>query len=58
MNYIKRLHHENETLQKQITEQNFKLIELERYLLSGKFHCGDELDGYVNVQDILNRIRD
>ena len=34
-----------------------KLKDLESYLTSSKFHCGDDLDGYVNTQDVLNRLR-
>jgi len=41
---------ELETVRKNIKD-------LEAYLTSSKFNCGDDLDGYVNVQDVLNRIR-
>ena len=33
-----------------------KIQDLKEYLSSEKFHCGDEMDGYVSVQDVLNRI--
>ncbi len=31
-------------------------MQLRRYVLSKKFHCNDSLDGYVSVQDVLNRL--
>jgi hypothetical protein len=31
--------------------------DLEAYLQSDKFRCGDELDGYVNINDVLARLR-
>ena len=31
--------------------------DLRAYLQSDKFNCGNELDGYVSVQDVLNRLR-
>jgi len=31
--------------------------DLQHYLTSSKFNCGDELDGYVNVNDVLRRLR-
>lgn len=33
------------------------LLEIVSYLNSSKFRCGDELDGYVNINDILSRIQ-
>ena len=32
------------------------LDELVRYLQSSKFRCGDELDGYVSINDLLPRL--
>lgn len=34
------------------------ISDLVRYITSAKFSSGDSLDGYVNVQDVLNRIAD
>lgn len=54
MNYIKKLQAKvnQHEVSKEIAEKN--LSELRKYLLSEKFRCGDSLDGYVNVQDVLN----
>lgn len=32
------------------------LLDLVKYLQSSKFNYGDDLDRYVNVQDVLNRL--
>lgn len=32
------------------------LIWLEKYLNSDKFRCGNELDGYVNIRDLLPKL--
>jgi len=40
----------------ELDEVKAKIQDLREYLLSQKFHCGDEMDGYVNVQDVLNRL--
>lgn len=34
------------------------LAELLRYLSSPKFHCGNELDGYVSIKDVAIRINE
>lgn len=54
MNYIHQLQRKvrNHEFSKEVAKEN--LAELRKYLLSEKFHCGDELDGYVNVKDVLN----
>ena len=53
------------TLQNQVKERNETLseistgiLELKSYLLSEKFRCGDQLDGYVNVKDVLLRLEE
>ena len=56
MNYIKRLQqllssHRNS---KEVAQEN--LADLRRYLLSEKFHCGSDLDGYVNIKDVLRYV--
>jgi len=33
------------------------IFELKIYLQSDKFNCGDDLDGYVNINDVLNRLK-
>ena len=34
------------------------LQELRGYFALPKFHCGDRLDGYVNISDVLLRMRE
>jgi hypothetical protein len=58
MNYIKRLQAQVRALQQEKLALRNGLNELESYLLSPKFSCGNELDGYVNVNDVLNRLSD
>lgn len=48
-------------LQNKVAEQSDEIAELEgriqwlkSYVSSSKFRCGDELDGLVNVTDVLN----
>ena len=53
MNYIKKLEHTQAILNTRIAETRGRIQAFEEYLLSEKFHCGDPLDGYVNVQDVL-----
>jgi hypothetical protein len=48
---VRALKHEQAALQQGITD-------LVAYITSSKFSCGDELDGYVNMQDVLNRLSD
>lgn len=55
MNYIKRLKRENEAKQARIDRLEAALTDLDVYLTSNKFHSGHELDGYVNVKDIILR---
>jgi flagellar biosynthesis chaperone FliJ len=56
MNYIHQL--QNEVKENRDALQDFReaLQDLRAYLQSDKFRCGDSLDGYVNVQDVLNRL--
>jgi hypothetical protein len=56
MNYIKRLEAEKTETEAQKTEAREAAEELRRYLLSDKFQCGSELDGYVSIKDVLNRL--
>jgi hypothetical protein len=55
-NYIIQLQETVETLSSQKRELQDGIKELKSYLQSSKFNCGDELDGYVNIQDVLNRL--
>ena len=55
-NYIQRLQDENKGLLARDKAIGEGMVDLELYLLSGKFKCGDVLDGYVHISDILHRI--
>jgi hypothetical protein len=56
MNYIHKLQETVDTLDSQKRELQDGIKELKSYLQSSKFNCGDELDGYVNIQDVINRL--
>jgi hypothetical protein len=56
MNYIKRLQREAKAKEARIQATESGLRELAAYLTSPKFRSGSDLDGYVNVQDVLDRI--
>jgi len=56
MNYITKLQNMVEQLSSEKWELKDQIRDLKEYLESSKFRCGDELDGYVNVQDVLNRL--
>lgn len=56
MNYIHKLQNEVKERDAELKAVREALGGLREYLLSGKFRCGDELDGYVSTQDILNRL--
>lgn len=56
MNYIKRLEGEKKDAQEAREKALEALQGLYGYLESGKFRCGDSLDGYVNVSDVLLRL--
>lgn len=53
MNYIKRLQSEVSEAETKANEVDEVVTELYSYLNSSKFFCGDELDGYVNIKDIM-----
>jgi hypothetical protein len=42
----------------QLEEVNSRMKELRAYLNSEKFHCGDELDNYVNISDVILRLNE
>jgi len=56
MNHILSLQQQVETFIAQKRELQEGIKELKSYLQSSKFNCGDELDGYVSIQDVLNRL--
>ena len=56
MNYIKALEADNAELKKAVDAANETIMDLAQYLNLPKFHCGDELDGYVNVEDVKSRL--
>ena len=57
MKFIKALQAENSELKETISLMNEDIKNLFFYLNSSKFHCGDELDGYVNIQDVFERLK-
>ena len=57
MNYIKRLQADNAGLQREVEAIKDGLNDLRSYLDSSKFHCGDRLDNYVNIADVLAYLR-
>jgi hypothetical protein len=57
VNYIRQLQAEGASAEREIGAIKDGLSELRRYLQSSKFHCGDRLDGYVNVGDVLAFLR-
>lgn len=56
MNYIKQLEKRVEELNLQRATAWEQVAELKKYLCSSKFNCGNELDRYVNITDVLNRL--
>jgi hypothetical protein len=58
MNYIKRLQEENKGLKANIENAETVIQDMQRYLNSNKFRCGDELDQYININDILTRLNE
>lgn len=56
MNYIAKLNDQVKRLDLQRAVAWDQVFELKKYLTSGKFNCGNELDGYVNIKDVLDRL--
>lgn len=56
MNYIWKLEQRVEELNLQRAVAWEQIAELKGYLCSSKFNCGNELDRYVNITDVLNRL--
>lgn len=56
MNYIQKLNDKISRLDTQRAVAYDAVQDLKQYLQSSKFRCGNELDGYVNIQDVMNRL--
>jgi len=56
MNYIHKLQKEIKDKEAMLQKMVEALQGLRAYLQSEKFRCGNDLDGYVNTQDVLNRL--
>lgn len=56
MNYIHELQADNTALTERIDSARTALTDLLVYLNSEKFRCGNTLDGYVNVRDVIARM--
>lgn len=57
MNYIKQLQETVQEQEQRIAELEQRIADLKRYVNLDKFHCEGELQGYVNIKDILLRLR-
>lgn len=55
MNYIKSLQVDIKLKEQKIKDLEDMIYELRKYVLSDKFNSGCELNGYVNIRDILLR---
>ena len=58
MNYIKQLETKVQAYQAERVAIVDSLTELVVYLSSSKFACGDTLDGYVQINDVIRRVVD
>jgi len=56
MNYIKKLENDNRELTENVFNAGREILDLRVYLESDKFQCGDALDGYVNIKDVIARL--
>jgi len=54
MRYINMLQDENKLLKSQKEKVIKAVNNLGSHLYSDKFHCGSELDGYINISDVQN----
>jgi hypothetical protein len=57
-NYIQRLRSENAALAREVAALRDGIHGLRSYFILPKFYCGDTLDGYVNIADVLLRLRE
>jgi hypothetical protein len=51
--YIQQLRQEIARREQDRKDAHLEIKGLLQYLENDKFHCGDELDGYVSIKDIL-----
>ena len=58
MNYIKQLQKQVQEQSDEIARLRAGITDLNVYVNSGKFFCGDALDGKVNVSDVSLRLRE
>ena len=58
MNHIIRLQQQATQLEREVTALRAGINSLRAHLHSPKFNCGDRLDNYVNVADVLHWLRD
>jgi hypothetical protein len=58
MNYIRRLQRDKAALEDNLKAVENSLKDLEAYVTSKKFNCGDRLDGYVSTDDVVLRVRE
>jgi hypothetical protein len=56
MNFIKQLQSDNADKDQEIKDLRDAIGELRMYMLSDKFNSNCELNGYVNIKDILLRL--
>ena len=56
MNYIKSLQNDRNQFDIAVDRAHEAIMDLAGYLNSSKFSCGDDLDGYVNVEDVKSRL--
>jgi hypothetical protein len=57
MNYISKLQQQVSEDKATMADAAAQLRDVIAYLSSSKFRCGDELDGYVNINDLLPRLQ-
>lgn len=57
MNYIKQLQQDILDKDQKIRELEEQIADLRAYMLSDKFQAEGDLQGYVNIKDVLLRIR-
>ena len=57
MNYIRQLQAENSSIRRELEAVKEGLSDLRKYVHSPKFNCGDRLDHYINISDVLGYLR-
>ncbi|MEE9373457.1 MAG: hypothetical protein V3V00_10430 [Saprospiraceae bacterium] len=56
MNYIKKLEKENKAMKRALERTNTQIKLFTTHIFSDKFHCGNELDGYISTNDVDNHL--